>query len=560
MKISIIKSIVLFVLLFTSTEVYTQKTLYTNGYTTSGSNAYQTINTNLFLTPAASTDPNPIKHFFTLLKRSYKLRNMFTGSITPTGSPILDAGLKMWKVKYTKDITANVVIIRPDDTLTRPCILLAAGAGADYSKVSNSLYIGAVDYAMRGFVVAFYEHAVSATFISNNALAIFLSKLQMDSYISSNPQFAGQNNYFYNAIWPSYIGWQLSLSLEQTLKLNASNFGINSNWLFAAGHSAGAGFSLQLGYAQTDSNFLHSFYSTYKPDNRYCLNQSIPITRNIKAVAAIDGALREDDSILPGFYGKMISYNDSLVPTLFLHGKNDNSVNINKTTIISPFWTSANGPFVLSTEIKNKTSGKSQTIVNCESGHLFATLFDVSSFSGSGSTATPNYSITLDQDNAGAMGSAIEALPVPDTIDLVSTSTYVQTNRSNIYSIIPYMTQLQDECYYISKFFNDRMDNFSTMTSYIKYTHSVSSYTNQLSTKFLSEISNIVCSDLTPPSLRLKNTTVHSLKLDSTFVIKEKEILIYPNPSSTEFTIEINGFKNSFNVQIFSIIGESVYS
>jgi hypothetical protein len=541
--------IVCFLFLYCFTTLNAQQTIYTNGYTTIGVNAYQTVNTNLFLTPASSTDPNPVKHFFTLLKRSYKVKDMFNAfGDTPTATPVVDAGLKMWKKKFTTGINANVVIIRPNDNISRPCILITPGVAADFSKNYTNLYMGAVDLAMRGYVVAFYEHSASLTFYLNNLSAVFAANLASDAYVNSHSEYAGLNNHFKEAMWPSYVGWQVSIALEQYLKINASSFNINSNWLFALGHSAGAGFSLQLAYAESGVNFTHEYYNPFKPDNRYCMNATAPITRDIKAVASIDGALREDGGLNPGFFGQMINANDSNVPALLMHGKNDNSVAYYGTTYNSPLNYTAGGAFGLTKEISSE-GGKYQAIVNCEGGHMFGSIFNSQSFSGSGATATPNYTLHANQDDGGPIAST---LPEPMlTSDLVSTSIYVQTNRNNFYKVFPYISEMQDAYFYVAKFFNERRSSFNTMVSFTKYTTSVATYQNQISTKFLAPLSNTKC-----VGLRQSNPDA------STQTISSNPPLLYPNPTNGKLTVNFNldAKINGYNVSIYSVDGRNVLS
>ncbi len=535
----------LIILLFA--KINAQQTIYTNGYTIAGTNAYQTVNTNLFLTPVSSTDPNPVKHFFTVLKRSYKVKAMFAGGETPIATPVVDAGLRLWKKKFTTGVVANVVIIRPDDAIPRPCVLITPGVAADYSQNYTNLYMGAIDLAMRGYVVAFYEHAASLTFTLNNLGAVFAANLASDAYVNTHSQFAGLNQHFKEAMWPSYVGWQVSLALEQYLKINASSFNINSSWLFALGHSAGAGFSLQLAYAESGVNFTHEYYNSFKPDNRFCINTTAPITRDIKAVASIDGALREDIAASPGLFGVMINANDNNVPALLLHGKNDNSVQYQSTVYSAPLWYSANGAFVLSKEFSD-IGGKYQVIVNCEGGHMFGSIFTAPSFTGSGATATPNYALFANQDDGGPVASVLPEPLLP--ADLISTSTYVQTNRNNFYKVFPYISEMEDTYLYVARFFNQRMSNYAGMVSSTKYTTSVSAYQNQIRTKFLVPLSITKCTGL---RLANPNPTVTETKATNL-------PLMYPNPTTGKLKInlKLENEVNGYNVNIFSVDGRSI--
>ena len=117
---------------------------------------YLDVNTEAFSVPVSMADGNFLNAYnLSLLDMSHRLTTVFNSGEMNKEYYLSDK-IKATKVFYTKD-NVRMLILQPVSENTRKhCILLTNGNGENYNWSQSNL--SAIDFALRGYVVAFYEN------------------------------------------------------------------------------------------------------------------------------------------------------------------------------------------------------------------------------------------------------------------------------------------------------------------------------------------------------------------------------------------------------------------
>lgn len=337
-----LRKYIVFVFVLLNTNIFSQYTTYISSFD------YQNINKATLL-PINGYN-NEQMHYFTLLKHSFEYLKIVNH---PNDTTFHWNGLRGQKTIYSKD-SLVLFFLRPDDNVNRACILLTHGNNAGYKNVWNETTTTyAIDLAMRGFCVAYYENPSS--FNSNNRFS-----------------YASTRNAFYG-------GFQSAVAASSFIIANASPLQVDTSKLFAGGLSFGAFCSLALATADAEVNFKDSIFAgqgNFSDKSLY----PIPYTKIIKRVFSIGGGLPKDDTLMANnsYMGNFIDDNDANLSMLFLHGRTDNFVSFD----LSLFGTSGYDSTLFYTEgprsiinniAKNNLAIDAKIIVNCRGGHTFVT-------------------------------------------------------------------------------------------------------------------------------------------------------------------------------------------
>ena len=199
---------------------------------------YKNINTQTFI-PTTSWN-NEQKHLLTILKHSFEMQQIISHQ---NDTSFVWNGLVGKKTIYTKD-SLILIFIRPADNINRPCILLTHGNDAEYrSTWHEKTNFNAIDLAMRGYCVAYYEN-------TSGREATLLRNAKVDSLSAILQQ---SRNAFYH-------GFQSAVAADIFIKHNASLLKVDTTKLFAGGYSFGAFCSLSLASADVGANFTDSIF------------------------------------------------------------------------------------------------------------------------------------------------------------------------------------------------------------------------------------------------------------------------------------------------------------
>jgi hypothetical protein len=345
------KCITFLVALYASCSSYAQLTTYNNYFD------YKNINKVTFAPGSGWNDEQ--RYILTILKRSFQMKTIIT---TPRDTVFFWNGLMGQKTIYSKD-SLVLFVLRPADTITRPCILLTHGNTAKYrSSWNENMNFYCVDLAMRGYCVAYYENPASF-----EAREIYANSNGVFNHVLENPR-----NAFYN-------GFQSAAAADIFMRHNASFFHVDVNKIFAGGYSFGAFCSLMLASADTAINFKDTMFDVqggYNAKSIYTDQHA----KNIKQAFSIGGGLPKQDTmeLNSSHMGNFLDSRDSALSVLFLHGRTDNLVSFDLTkfadsaTASNFFW--GEGPRAIINNIAEQhLSIKTRLFVNCRSGHPFIT-------------------------------------------------------------------------------------------------------------------------------------------------------------------------------------------
>lgn len=217
------------------------------------------------------------------------------------------ARFKFSVAKYSPSPTTGtnkyprMVVVRPNDNILRPCIMVSHGKRCDMGSYAQYLINGA-DYLLRGYVVAFYENSEALN-------------LQVHPNLDCGSPF-----------WPTfqnslYQGYQYAVAATRYMQANSVFYGLDQTNYFATGISFGSICSMMLAYVDA-GNFGNPIFN--EPNGqlnffaRSFTNGGLP---NIKLVAPIATAFP-----LPGagnYVGDIFDASDASTKALFIHGRLD---------------------------------------------------------------------------------------------------------------------------------------------------------------------------------------------------------------------------------------------
>jgi hypothetical protein len=220
----------------------------------------------------------------------------------------------------------------------------------------------AIDLAMRGYCVAYYENPSSAE----------AQEMNLHSNGPFNHIVADTRNAFYN-------GFQSSVAADIYIKHNAAQLSVDTTKIFASGFSFGAFCSLMLATADPGRNFTDTIFNWQGGYNAKSIYDD-PFLKNIHYVIPIGGGLPKDDTTFANnsHMGNFIDGEENNLSILFLHGRTDNLVSFYLTkfgeadTSSTYLW--GEGPLALINNIaKYNAAIPSKLFINCRSGHPFKT-------------------------------------------------------------------------------------------------------------------------------------------------------------------------------------------
>lgn len=498
---------ILFLLTFLSFISFSQTTQYISTFD------YKNINTQAFVPSIGFSDEQ--SHLLTILKHSFELQKI----ISHKSDTLFNwNGLIGEKTIYTKD-SLILIFIRPADTITRPCILLTHGNDAEFRSVwHEKTNFNAIDLAMRGYCVAYYENTSSreATQIrnsKNDSLNIFL-QLSKNAF---------------------YYGFQSAVAADIFIKHYANLFKVDTTELFAGGYSFGAFCALSLASADVGVNFIDPVFNPLGNYTAKSIYNDVH-TKNIKSVFSIGGALPKDDtlSIYNSKMGNFLDKSDSALSLLFLHGRTDNLISFNLTklpetdTALGYYF--AEGPSYLTNLIKQKNLGiTSKLIVNCKGGHNFTN--SVCGYSNPYCLAQWHW-LYLEEPS--------------DTL-ILGSSYFTDISTDSMLRYAAYMlTQISDMDYMIADFLQPKILNTNSY-----FSNSLYFVQPQDSFKFANTTSRYV----------IKNTDCegnpyHVVSAITKNTFFKNNVKVYPNPTNNLIIFEST--ENIENIRIYNMIGALV--
>ena len=316
---------------------------------------YTDINTEALSVPLSFTGGNYLNAYnLSILDLSHRLADVFNlGEFNK--EYYLNESIKATKVFYTKDNVRMLILQPVYAEKQKRCILLTNGNGENFNWSMSNLT--AVDYALRGYVVAYYENVGSVATRADkkgNNVNFFINKVI--NQCNGVGYSSGKDKFFSSM----FINFFLSNAARKYMVDNYNRYTVDTTKFFPVGGSLGGNASLFFTYANAN-NLMHPLFKCVKSK----LNYDEPINRNgIVSVAALGGGLPGPDQGV----GPIID-NKAKTPAIFLCGALDWVVNPNKTTILGPEnWGGLALKSILDT---NKI--KNAVYINAYGTHVFQT-------------------------------------------------------------------------------------------------------------------------------------------------------------------------------------------
>lgn len=335
--------------------------------------------------------------------------------------------IKVTKVLYSPDNSQMLVIEPVFANNKKRCILLTNGNGENFSWSQSNRT--AIDYALRGYVVAYYENAgsVAGRFDGKgNTSNFYINKvINQTSAISAKDKFLAT----------MYINLFLTNSARKFMVDNSTQFSVDTTQFYPVGGSLGANASLFFTYAD-ENNFKHTLFNEVK--NRLNFNQ--PINNNgVVGVAAFGGGLPGPNEGV----GAIIDNQDK-TPAFYFSGSLDWVVNPNKTTILGPEnW----GPLALK-DLYDANDIKYNIYINAYGTHVFQ---------------TPSFKQTW-----GSLPSMRGNVSEKEKISASRTDTYAKANMINLLMYQYENTQMHEAGKMTAAYFN-AIATHTTPASAVQY-------------------------------------------------------------------------------------------
>ena len=316
---------------------------------------YTDINTEALTVPLSFTGGNYLNAYnLSILDLSHRLSDVFNLGEVNKDYFIGDA-IKATKVYYTKDNVRMLILQPVYENAQKRCILLTNGNGENFNWSMSNL--SAVDYALRGYVVAYYENvgSVATRFDKKgNNVNYFINKVM--NTCNGVGYSSGKDKFFSSM----YMNFFLTNAAKLYMTDNYKKYSVDTTKFFTVGGSLGGNASLFFTYADAN-NLSHPLFNCVKGKMNY--NQVIN-QNGIVASGVLGGGLPGPNEGL----GSIIDNQDK-TPAIMLCGGMDWVVNPNKTTILGPEnW----GALALKS-LMDSSQIKNSVIVNPYGTHVFQT-------------------------------------------------------------------------------------------------------------------------------------------------------------------------------------------
>ena len=313
---------------------------------------YVDINQDALTVPLSQTGGNYFNAYnLSVMDMAQRLSDVFkNGESNKTYQ--INNFIQVTKAAYSPD-NSQMLIIEPMFASDRKrCIFLTNGNGENFSWSQSNRT--AIDYALRGYVVAYYENAgsVAKRFDGKgNTVNFYTNKVinQVNAFTAKDKFLATM-----------YVNLFLTNAARKFVVEHSARLSVDTTKMFTVGGSLGANASLFFTYAD-DNNFKHPLYAGVR--NKLNFNQAFN-NNGIIGVAAFGGGLPGPNEGV----GEIINQQDK-TPAFFFSGALDWVVNPNKTTILGPEnW----GPLALKSSMDANNIPYS-IYINAYGTHVFQT-------------------------------------------------------------------------------------------------------------------------------------------------------------------------------------------
>lgn len=448
---------------------------------------------------------------------------------------------KISRVKFTKPNLSSLldnfmdelklIIIEPQNGIqnNKPCVLVTCGGG-NMNESHRAFYLGLAEYAMKGYVVAYYENP-NATIRLKDQFIYLLSELPEKNCFPNNCPPETVRKFYDMSL---YLGVQTTQAVVNFMAANKSIYNIDSNNFFASGQSYGGFCTVALGLG-SKKNYYNESGTLNVPFNLLGIPNKYAISRNdytIKAISPWSGNYPTVDNInthtnpfgefidnIQSHQEKNGDYLDKPdARVIHFHGQNDIEINVYEGwlngTVDSSLY--SHGPYNVVQRFK-KANVPFFSFINCKGGH------GVIDF------------LNLNQDSINVLEDKLT--------NYIDTINYLSIDINKIIND----NMLKE----LSYSFGQIMDIIDHSAYFYQNDFSYKSAINPLQTSYKSK------SIIKGHYLYYENCEIPLSSFG--FFENEKTIKIYPNPVSTNLRIENLTIKNPLQIEIYNSIGIKQY-
>lgn len=232
--------------------------------------------------------------------------------------------LRIYSPSYVGRRYNRMIIIRPYDNIKRPCILYTHGNSGNLNTWYNYYLTGVTDMLQKGYAVAFYENYNNSFFSANSNTDSIYKDWIHKNLIDSTQTIAIDHEIQRG----HYLLYQYAYAAHTYLSYIASEYDIDENILFTAGHSAGGLSSMQLTFARPERNFLHTVFDYCGKYNERVFQNIPERTIPIKGVLCSAAGL-QDDKVQGSYFGSYFDDEHRDKAVVMIHGAKDPLANVN---------------------------------------------------------------------------------------------------------------------------------------------------------------------------------------------------------------------------------------
>ena len=442
---------------------------------------YVDVNTAAFTVPPSFMgNNNQNAYSMSILDMSQRLSAIYTNGALNTDYNI-NTLIKVKKVLFGPD-NLRMLLIQPiySPTIKKRCVLMSPGFGDNFGTwYFTNRY--AIDLALRGYIVAFFENCGSTNANLNNSGkntdVYFKDKVINVCNVSPNNTARDQ---FFSAM---FINLFISNEARKYVVTNSNALQIDTTRFFLAGGSLGANTALFYGYGSNNNWSTNSYYSCVKSK----LNYTGAISNNgVKGILSIGGGLPAPTEAL----GNIITSVDN-IPCISFAGAGDPLVNPNKSNFLGPeLW----GELAYK-NILQSNNIKYNMYLNCYGVHAFeAPSYD--------DMATGTWPQTLPSNTISGNTNP----PYNTNLTNTQVTNFVNSNLQNLFYYQYTQFQSYQALYATASYFNNIINNTipANVLNYIKpntiqnspfYKYSIGTYTLEQAVAgfYICDINNSFC-------------------------------------------------------------------
>ncbi|MDB5228273.1 MAG: hypothetical protein JWN78_2466 [Bacteroidota bacterium] len=541
------KKILLPLILLLNTIGIAQTNTYISTYN------YRDINTNGFIynaTNAPYVTTNDERYMLTSMQLASELKKLEWDN-TSKNTSYTFFNYKLFKTSYTtfpdtcNKINWTMIMVRPNDSIVRPLVIISNGAGAWPNGWIRYYYTGAMDLVQRGYAVAIINNFTRADIALQSSCFKGFLKSKYPNF-DLNCDIDNDNTQCYS-ILSSYLSLQTSIAAAKYLSFYTTSRGylINSSQIFFQGHSNGAMLAYNFAFADFGVNYTGTLMNQLGNFDNLTYNECKTQTYTVRGITMLSGESQELQTahncniptpplactLSPSVFtlGNFVESGENNIRLFMVNAKYDN------------------------TNIIDYNSSK-QTRVNLQANGNYVKMFALCGPSNHNMYAMSCFDINNNND-VTAVDLNIAPKIVPATN--LNGTTLLSSLEWNefIHNLFPYTITLCDD-YIVYKAWSREVQEIAGNAALRYYNQilNILPADNTISVQSFDINGNLITCAEAP---KINNPDINSAPDEKILL---KGFNIYPNPTRNEFTVEANNMESNYNITVYNMIGEVVYN